>query len=65
MALPLDRALALYLFAVREHADEETRSKIDEALAPPLTARRDGVPAWYGSDDDAWSQFSQAFPQTR
>lgn len=44
-----------YLFALREYADEDTLARIDEALEPPLTAKVGAVPAWYGSDEDAWA----------
>lgn len=58
-ALPADRAVAAYLFALREHADETRRAAIEEALRPPLTYRVKGAPAWYGSDEDAWSEFAR------
>lgn len=49
----------LYLYAVREHASEETLAKIDEALQPPATWRVKGAPAWYGDEDDAWADFAR------
>jgi hypothetical protein len=48
----------LYLFAIRENADDEAMATIDRALEPPLSMTRGGVPAWYGSDEDAWESFS-------
>jgi hypothetical protein len=30
-----------------------------ELLKPPVTAKVGGVPAWYGSDDDAWAEFQR------
>jgi hypothetical protein len=49
----------LYLFAVREHASEETLAEIEEALKPPVTAKIGDTPIWYGSDDDAWADFER------
>jgi hypothetical protein len=48
----------LYLFAIKEHADDKQMAEIESALEPPLTAKTNGVPTWYGSDDDAWQDFS-------
>jgi hypothetical protein len=48
----------LYIYAIRENADEKQLDEIDRALEPPLTAKTGGVPSWYGSDDDAWESFS-------
>ena len=50
----------LYLYAIREHASDETLAEIDEALKPPVTAKVGNVPAWYGSDDEAWAEFEKA-----
>jgi hypothetical protein len=49
----------MYLFSIREHATDETLTQIDEALQPPTTYRKNGAPAWYGSDDDAWAEFQR------
>ena len=65
IALPVDRALNLYRYAILEHADEKQREKITEALTPPKDARFGGVPAWYGSDEDAWAEFARQAPKAR
>jgi len=49
----------LYRFALLEHADEKERDQILSALKPPVRAKIGGVPAWYGSDDDAWQNFAK------
>ena len=56
--LPADRACNAYLYALREHADEDRLAQIDAALEPPRSYRVGGAPAWYGSDEDAWAQFA-------
>lgn len=48
-----------YLFAIREHADEKLRDKIDAALEPPLSYRPGGVPVGF-DDEDMWSEWEQA-----
>jgi hypothetical protein len=49
-----------YLYAIRENADEDDLARIEDALTPPTTYRNaSGVPAWYGSDDDAWAEFER------
>lgn len=53
----MDRAHNLYLFAVRENADEKRLAEIDAALEPPSDYRVDGKPAWY-DEDDAWESFA-------
>lgn len=50
----------LYLFAVKEHASDETLQMIEDALTPPVTMKIGDAPVWYGSDEDAWSEFSKA-----
>jgi len=52
-------AISLYLFALRYNADERRIAQIEEALTPPVTYRVAGAPAWYGDDDDAWSEFER------
>lgn len=66
-ALPADRAINAYLWALRENADADRLEAITEALQPPLTLRRNGVPAWYGSDEDAWAEWDRqtSSPQQR
>jgi hypothetical protein len=59
IALPPDRAVNLYRFAITENADEKEREKIEDALRPPVHLRVNSTPVWYGSDDDAWSQFAR------
>ena len=56
-ALPADRGFNLYLWAIREHADDERRAAIDRALEPPVTMRVDNRPAWFGSDEEVWSEW--------
>lgn len=63
IALPVDRAVNLYRHALFEHADEKQRDKINEALTPPKTFKVGGVPAWYGSDEDAWAEFARQAPK--
>ena len=63
IALPPDRAVNLYRHAIYEHADEKQKEKIDEALTPPKTSKFGGVPAWYGSDEEAWTQFVRQAPK--
>lgn len=53
-----DRAVNTYLYAIRENANEDDLKLIEEALTPPPQYRVQGVPAWYGSDDDAWTEFA-------
>jgi hypothetical protein len=49
--------LNAYLFAIREHASEKDRDRIDEALTPPRGYRKaDGTPAWW-DEDEAWQDF--------
>ena len=50
----------LYLFALRENATDEQILEIEEALTPPVVAKVGNVPAWYGSDEDAWTEFNHA-----
>jgi len=50
----------LYRFALLEAADEKEREKIEQALQPPITAKRRGVPTWYGSDEDAEAEWLRA-----
>lgn len=57
MLLPVDRVVNLYLFAIKEHASDKDLVDIDNALEPPSTYRQDGIPSWYGSEDDAWQAF--------
>lgn len=52
-ALPLDRLLSVYLFALLSTGDEERSERIEEALAPPnridpLT----GMPYGWNEDDE-------------
>jgi hypothetical protein len=61
--LPPDRAVNAYRYAIYENADEKQREKIDEALTPPKNAKIGGVPAWYGSDEDAWQSFMRQAPK--
>jgi len=59
--LPVDRALNAYLYAIREHAKDETLDRIEEALEPPN--RWDAIreaPVWWVDEDDAWASFAQA-----
>jgi hypothetical protein len=63
--LPPDRAANLFLFTIRSNADEARLSEIDEALTPPRSLKFGGVPAWYGSDEDAWAEFSRQAPKRR
>jgi hypothetical protein len=63
ITLPPDRAINLYRYAIFEHADDKEREKINEALTPPKTAKFGGVPAWYGSDEDAWAEFTRQVPK--
>jgi hypothetical protein len=53
----------LYRYAIYENADEKQREKIDEALTPPKRVKFGGVPAWYGSDEEAWTQFLRQAPK--
>ena len=53
-----DRAVNTYLYAIRENANEDDLLLITEALTPPRQYRVNGVPSWYGEDDDAWQQFA-------
>ena len=55
------RAVNLYLFAVREWADEERLDMIEAAIEPPNqwdSLRR--TPVWWKDDEDAWSAFATA-----
>lgn len=63
IALSPDRAVNLYRHAIYENADDKQKEKIDEALTPPKTAKIGGVPAWYGSDEEAWTQFVRQAPK--
>lgn len=58
-SLPADRAVNAYLWAIREHANEDRLAQIDAALEPPRSYRVQGAPAWYGSDEDAWAEFAR------
>jgi hypothetical protein len=60
IGLPADQAINLYLYALTEHADQETRERINRALESPVQFRMNGAPAWYGDDDDAWATFQKA-----
>lgn len=44
----------LYLYAIREHADEKRLAEIERALEPPVASRVNGRPAWYGDDEEVW-----------
>lgn len=54
--------MALFLHRLREVCDKDEWAQIESALEPPLdmTLDEDGVPAWYGSDEDAWQMFETA-----
>jgi hypothetical protein len=46
------------LYAIKEHASDKDLAEIESALEPPITSKTGGVPTWYGSDEDAWEQFT-------
>lgn len=56
------RAINLYLFMLREWADDKQRNEIDRALRPPLTWRdpRTGLPADWGDEADEWAEWERA-----
>lgn len=52
------RAINLYLFAIREHANEALLEEIEDALeAPNVFDTVTGRPAWYSSDEEAWREW--------
>lgn len=63
ITLAPDRAANLFLFAIRNNADEKRLEELDDALRPPKRMKVNGVPAWYGSDEDAWAEFTRQAPK--
>jgi len=55
----------MYLWAIRENAGEKQLEEIDRALEPPRSFRHAGAPSWYGSDEDAWAEFSAQVTRAR
>ena len=49
----------LYLYAMTEHASDEQIAQIHAQLDPPDRKDENGVPRWYGSDEDAWAEFER------
>lgn len=54
--------MSLYLTRLREVCTKDEWAQVEIELEPPLdmTLDADGVPAWYGSDEDAWKSFEIA-----
>jgi len=53
----------MYLYMLREWADEETLAKIDDALRPPAEWRdpMTGLPAGFSdNEDDDWEDWARA-----
>lgn len=47
------------MYAITENASDEDIAKIQAQLEPPDERDENGVPAWYGSDEDAWAEFER------
>lgn len=54
--------MSLFLARLRDVCTKDEWAQIEQELEPPLDSTLDaeGVPAWYGSDEDAWASFERA-----
>lgn len=58
ITLTWDRACSLWRMAALDGLRGWERDKLLADLEPPMTLRVGGVPAWYGSDEEAWADFN-------
>lgn len=60
--LPFARGCALYLYSLRDGADEKRNDEIDEALTPPPGWRNPltGLPAGFDDEADEWALWESA-----